>query len=116
MDPNAMLLAVVTLFSYVRGSAANLEMELDAEQETGLTDKQWVEAQDGAFKQAFASGRYPTLQSVAAHPLTLDAESLFEFGLERLLDGYASDVRRAHRPGKRVPVGRTLPSPVALNA
>jgi DNA-binding transcriptional regulator YhcF (GntR family) len=90
LDPTTMLLVAVTLFSYVRGSAMNLEMAAEAEQETGLTDEQWVDARHAAFTRIFASGRYPTLEAVASRPVELDAESLFEFGLSRLLDGYSA--------------------------
>ncbi len=42
LDPNTMLHVAVRLFGYVRGSAMNLEMEAEAEQETGMTDEEWV--------------------------------------------------------------------------
>jgi DNA-binding transcriptional regulator YhcF (GntR family) len=90
IDPNTMLHMAVNLFAYVRGSAMNLEMELESEQETGLTDEQWLESQGAHFARVLASGRYPQLARVIAAPqVDLDVDSLFDFGLERLLDGYA---------------------------
>jgi hypothetical protein len=75
----------------VRGSATNLEMELDSEQETGLTEDQWLESRGADFARVSASGQYPQLARVIAAPaVDLDVDTLFDFGLERLLDGYAA--------------------------
>jgi DNA-binding transcriptional regulator YhcF (GntR family) len=91
LEPNTMLHAVVNLFAYVRGSATNVEMELESEQDTGLTDDQWLQSQGAQFADVLASGRYPHLARVFATPeVDLDLDTLFEFGLERLLDGYAA--------------------------
>jgi len=37
-----MLHVVVNLFAYVRGCATNVEMELEAEQDTRLTEDEWA--------------------------------------------------------------------------
>jgi DNA-binding transcriptional regulator YhcF (GntR family) len=90
-DANTMLHLVVNLFAYVRGSAMNVEMELESEQESGLTNLQWLELQGDQFARVLASGRFPQLEQITAAPeVDLDADSLFSFGLERLLDGYAT--------------------------
>src|SRR4029453_1879776 len=91
LDPDTMLHMAVNLFAYVRGSAMNLEMELESEQETGLTDDQWLASQSPGLARVRASGRYPHLAHVVANPaVDLDLGTLFEFGLNRLLDGYAA--------------------------
>jgi AcrR family transcriptional regulator len=91
ITPNTMLHMAVNLFAYVRGGATNLEMELESEQDTGLTDEQWLESHDADFARVLASGRYPQLAQVIAAPgVDLDVDTLFDFGLERLLDGYAA--------------------------
>ena len=91
LDPNTMLHLVVTLFGYVRGCAMNVEMQAEAEQESGLTDQEWIESEGTNFARFLASGRYPKLLYVTeASGVDLDADSLFEFGLRRLLDGYAA--------------------------
>jgi DNA-binding transcriptional regulator YhcF (GntR family) len=107
LDPNTMLHMAVNLFAYVRGSATNVEMELESEQETGLTDDQWLESQGAHFARVLASGRYPQLARVIATPdVDLDVDTLFDFGLQRLLDGYAALIERpALRPSDR---SRTL--------
>ena len=96
LDPNTMLHVAVNLFAYVRGSAMNVEMELESEQDTGLTDDQWLEAQGAHFARVLASGRYPQLARVIGTPdVDLDVDTLFDFGLERLLDGYAAFIERS---------------------
>jgi len=91
LDANTMLHVAVNLFAYVRGSAMNLEMELESEQDTGLTDEQWLEAQAAQFDRVLVSGQFPQLARVFRAPgVDLDLDTLFEFGLTRLLDGYAA--------------------------
>ena len=86
-----MLHVVVNLFAYVRGCATNVEMELESEQDTGLTEDEWLELQGAQSASVLASGRYPHLaRMVAAPDVELDLDTLFEFGLERLLEGYAA--------------------------
>ena len=95
LDPNTMLHAAVTLVGYVRGNAVNLEAEAEARQETGITDEQWMESQSSALSQLLAAGPYPTFADLMAQPgLDLDIDSLFEFGLRRLLDGLAALIER----------------------
>lgn len=94
-DPNTMLHLVVNLFAYVRGSAMNVEMELESEQDTGLTDEQWLETQAAPFDRVLASGQFPQLARIfRASGVDLDMDTLFEFGLQRLLDGYAALIER----------------------
>jgi hypothetical protein len=103
LDPNMMLHAAVNLFACVRGCAMNVEMELESEQDTGLTDDQWLESQGAQFARVVAAGGYPRLaRLIATAEVDLDLDRLFEFGLERLLDGYAALIER-----------RELPSPAA---
>ncbi|MBH1935214.1 TetR/AcrR family transcriptional regulator C-terminal domain-containing protein [Streptomyces sp. AV19] len=84
----------VLLYSHVVGLAAHLEGERRAEAATGLTDDEWMDRHAADFAALAASGRYPAftkvigeLESVGGYDLRLD--ELFEFGLQRLLDGIA---------------------------
>lgn len=80
----------LTLFSYVRGLAVNLEPEAVAEQETGLTYSEFVDTQDAAFTELISSGAYPTFAAIAADAdFDLDLDDQFEFGLRHLLAGLA---------------------------
>ena len=49
-----MLHVVVNLFAYVRGCATNVEMELEAEQDTGLTENEWLESQGEQLARVLA--------------------------------------------------------------
>ncbi|MFE9690903.1 TetR/AcrR family transcriptional regulator C-terminal domain-containing protein [Micromonospora sp. NPDC005806] len=81
--------AAVTLMAYVRGIATNLEAQAHAVQDTGLTDEQWVDNHEAMFQRMMSGGRYPTLATLD-EAIDLDLDSVFEFGLRRLLDGYAT--------------------------
>jgi AcrR family transcriptional regulator len=97
LDRATMLHVVLTLIGFVRGVAMNFEPEAYAEQDTGLTNEEWMAAQDRQLRGILASGRFPTLARVATGPdIDADLNSLFEFGLGQLLDGLA--VRIEGRP------------------
>ncbi|MFC4147140.1 TetR/AcrR family transcriptional regulator C-terminal domain-containing protein [Micromonospora mangrovi] len=97
----------VTLIAYVRGIATNLEMRAQAEQDTGLTDDQWVDRQVGTFQQLMAAGGFATMATLTAEgDVELDLDSVFEFGLHRLLDGYAAQIAAAAGPTGGISPGR----------
>lgn len=90
LDPHRIFQVHLTLFSYVRGLAVSLEPEVVAEQETGITFTEFVDAQDAAFASVFTSGAYPTFQKVATSAdFDLDLDEQFAFGLRHLLAGLA---------------------------
>ncbi|MFE5308104.1 GntR family transcriptional regulator [Isoptericola sp. NPDC056605] len=79
LDPTTRLHVYGTLVNYVRGTAINIEAEAGAEADTGMTSRQWSvvrRAVDGAL-----------VAQVTPPGTELDLESLYTFGLERLLDG-----------------------------
>ncbi|MFI7054488.1 GntR family transcriptional regulator [Streptosporangium canum] len=79
LDPGTRMHIYATMVNYVRGTAVNIESEVGAELDTGMTSRQWSAARlsvDG-----------PLIAQVAEPGTELDLESLFAFGLERLLDG-----------------------------
>jgi AcrR family transcriptional regulator len=82
LDPVTMIHVHTTLAGYVRGLAVNLETEAEAVQDSGITDEQWMDAH---VTPAMSVAAFPLLASVPPRSLSLD--TLFEFGLERLLDG-----------------------------
>lgn len=91
LDPPTMLHVAVTLAGYVHGIAVNLESEVEAEQNTGVTSDEWMESQDSTFTAIVASGPFPMLSSIAAQPdFDFDLDTLFEFGLKLILDGLAA--------------------------
>jgi DNA-binding transcriptional regulator YhcF (GntR family) len=90
IDPATSLYVVLTLVAFTLGTAANLESEAEAEQATGQTSAEWMEQQEESFEGITGSGRYPHLRSLAEVPgFDLELDTLFDFGLERVLDGLA---------------------------
>ncbi|MEO3926628.1 TetR/AcrR family transcriptional regulator C-terminal domain-containing protein [Micromonosporaceae bacterium B7E4] len=68
----------------------NLEREAEAEQDTGLTGDEWMRGRRAAVGALFAAGSFPLLARTTTRPdIDLNLDGLFEFGLQRLLDGLA---------------------------
>jgi hypothetical protein len=96
LDPSTMLYVAVTIAGYVQATAVNLESEVQAEQDSGITSDQWMASQDQTLTTILASGRFPMLSSIAARPdfdFDLDLDRLFEFGLRLLPDGLAERIQ-----------------------
>jgi AcrR family transcriptional regulator len=89
LDLATRLTAHITLFGYVRGTAVNIELEAEAEAASGLGNDEWMDAQGPALRSIVASGNFPQLEQVFAADYDFDLDELFEFGLQRLLDGLA---------------------------
>ncbi|MFC1413488.1 TetR/AcrR family transcriptional regulator C-terminal domain-containing protein [Streptacidiphilus sp. N1-12] len=79
----------LTLFNYIRGTAVNVELEAEAEAVSGLDNDSYMDTQEQAMNEILATGRFPTLARLAATGYDFDLDYLFEFGLQRLLDGIA---------------------------
>ncbi len=80
----------LTLFNYVRGTAVNIEMETEAEALSGMDSEEWMGTQEPALQALLATGRFPTFERLATRGYDFDLDHLFEFGLQRLLDGIAT--------------------------
>jgi AcrR family transcriptional regulator len=77
----------VLLFSFVRGLASALEPEAEAVRDSGLTADEWMESQTAVFTTLMQANGMTHFQQLTGEPFDLDLDSLFEFGLARLLDG-----------------------------
>jgi len=97
LDPGTRLHVAVTLANYVRGTAVNLEPEAIAEQDSGITSDEWMETQSTAMGSILQSGDFPMFGEVLRDESELNLDSLFEFGLQRLLDGIAVMVEASNR-------------------
>lgn len=89
LDPATMLYLVVTLFGYVRGTAVSLDTEAEAIRDTGVSDDEWMHAQESRITALMQSGRFPIMTRVISDDIDFNLEDFFEFGLQRLLDGMA---------------------------
>jgi AcrR family transcriptional regulator len=88
-DHATVMTVYLTLVNYVRGTAVNLEPEAEAEAATGLNPDQWMDTQEAAMRSIVGNGRFPAFERVLSTPYDFDLDTLFEFGLQRLLDGFA---------------------------
>jgi DNA-binding transcriptional regulator YhcF (GntR family)/AcrR family transcriptional regulator len=88
-DHATVMTTYLTLFNYVRGTAVNLEPEAEAEAASGLNTDEWMETQVPTLRSIISNGRFPTFERVVSAPYDFDLDVLFEFGLQRLLDGFA---------------------------
>ncbi|MCX5374903.1 TetR/AcrR family transcriptional regulator C-terminal domain-containing protein [Streptomyces sp. NBC_00091] len=90
LDLQSAFTAHLTLLNYARGIAVNLEAEREAEAHSGLDSEEWMDTQEPALLAILGTGRFPMLSRLATAGYDLDLDALFEFGLQRLLDGLAS--------------------------
>jgi DNA-binding transcriptional regulator YhcF (GntR family) len=91
LDATTRLYIVLTLFGHVRGAATGLESEQQAERDTGIDIEEWMRVHDARFAPVIQSGRFPHLAKLDNNAdVDFDLETLFEFGLTRLLDGFAA--------------------------
>jgi AcrR family transcriptional regulator len=107
LDTATMMTAHITLFTYVRGSAVSLELEADAEAMTGLNADEWMDTKVPSLRSMLTAANLPTLGRMLDTPYHHDLDTVFEFGLQRLLDGYALLIDRQPGPA---PVNREHPS------
>jgi len=90
-DPLTTFTTHLTVFTFVRGLAMNLEQEAEAEAASGLTGDEWMGDQEAALTALVADGRHPVFtQVLSTMDFDLDLDALFEFGLQRLLTGIAA--------------------------
>ncbi|XVS62627.1 TetR/AcrR family transcriptional regulator C-terminal domain-containing protein [Actinosynnema sp. CA-299493] len=82
-----MMHAAVTVFGFVRGVAVNLEPEVEQGRGTGIAEGEWMVQQAPALLDIVATGKFPMFSRVVASDLDLRLDTLFEFGLARMLDG-----------------------------
>lgn len=97
LELDTMLQVHISLVGFARGIAIELEAEVEAESETGLTSDEWMKSQNEEMGRILASGHYPMLSrvnAVADERFDLSLDTLFESGLQRMLDGIAELLRR----------------------
>jgi AcrR family transcriptional regulator len=90
LDDHTLFLTAVAVANYVRGTAVNLEAEAQAEQDTGLTDDEWMQARADQLAAVLAGGDLPMMaRYVTAPGAGFGLDELMEYGLRRMLDGLA---------------------------
>jgi AcrR family transcriptional regulator len=91
----------IALFGHVRGTALSLQSEAQAQQDTGMTNDEWIETQEFDLREVLASGRFPTFEYVVQQQFDYDLDAVFEYGLQLLLDGI--EVKLRTRPLRSAP-------------
>ena len=88
LNPGMMMYVVLTVTAFVIGTAVNLEFETEAQQDSGISSTEWMQNQDAQFQQILASGQFPHIGRLAEVPdFDVELDVLFDFGLQRMLDG-----------------------------
>jgi hypothetical protein len=87
-----MLCAHINLFAHVRGMALARLEEAQAEKDTGMSADDWMRHHDRGLRQWADSAGHPGLGYAIREPFDFDLDTVFEYGLQRLLDGL--DARR----------------------
>ncbi|MFF2223925.1 TetR/AcrR family transcriptional regulator C-terminal domain-containing protein [Streptomyces globisporus] len=86
----------LALLGYAQGVAAAVELEAQARQDTGMTPDEWLASNEVRLEQIQTGGGYPTLFGLfGEEEFDLELDTLFAFGLARLLDGVAALIERS---------------------
>ncbi|MGE7386534.1 TetR/AcrR family transcriptional regulator C-terminal domain-containing protein [Streptomyces sp. NPDC004126] len=96
LDVPTVMTAHLTLFNYIRGTAVSVELEADAEALSGLDSEEWMDSQESTFEEILATGDFPVLSRLTQTGYDFDLDALFEFGLQRILDGFAVLLEQHH--------------------
>ncbi|MEU6349227.1 TetR/AcrR family transcriptional regulator [Streptomyces sp. NPDC047072] len=89
-DVDTIMVAFGALNSYVVGALRTALAELNAERATGMTEDEWRLTRGPYLAQMVATGHYPALAKIMAETTYPDPATLFDPGLEILLDGIAA--------------------------
>ncbi|GAA2386122.1 TetR/AcrR family transcriptional regulator [Streptomyces glaucosporus] len=78
---------VTAVDGYVAGCARTHVNAAQAARQTGISDEEFWTAHGPMLEKAMLSGAYPHVAALAEDAFAVPGGKLFEFGLERLLDG-----------------------------
>ena len=89
LDLDTRMHLTVSVFQLVRGLGVGIEPAAQARRDDGLTDEEWMDRTLPDLQAVADPRRYPHLAAATGTDIDLTLDTLFEFGLARLLDGYA---------------------------
>ncbi len=89
LDATAASAILATLLRYVRGAAADELAERAARRRTGMTEEQWRQTIAPYIVGLLETGAFPSFGRVVYEGEDLTDAEQFEFGLARVLDGFA---------------------------
>jgi AcrR family transcriptional regulator len=91
-DAHDVLCAHINLFGHVRGMALVRLAETQAEQDTGMSADDWMGRYNRNSPRWAPFADYPGLAHIMTEQFDFSIDTVFEYGLQRLLDGI--DARR----------------------
>ncbi|MGW6026797.1 TetR/AcrR family transcriptional regulator C-terminal domain-containing protein [Streptomyces sp. NPDC055099] len=95
LSPYQMIHVHLTLLGYAQGVTLAMELESQARQDTGMTPEEWMASNEPRMDAIQSSGAYPVLLDLFGDDdFDLELGTLFEFGLERFLDGVEALIAR----------------------
>jgi hypothetical protein len=94
-----MLCSHINLFGHVRSMALVRLAEAQAEDDTGMSADDWMRLQDGALRRWASSADHPGFGYVMREMFDFDLDAVFEYGLQRMLDGIDARRRALRLPG-----------------
>lgn len=99
--------ALTLVLTYVAGVARSRVESDQVVRRTGITDQQWWEEVGPAFAQVFDATQFPVAARVGqaagqAHQAPQNPEHAYSYGLDRLIEGIAAEIRgRTHLSPRR---------------
>lgn len=88
LDLRQMMHICVLIFSHTKGLANDIAAESEQQQDTGLTADEFMSTRAGDMAALITPENLPMLSALVRNDdFDLDLDELFEFGLQRLLDG-----------------------------
>lgn len=82
----------LTLFSFVRGTAIDLEAESAATAVTGLDADEWMDTQLPALRAIAETTNYQHFAELVRHPYDFSLDRILDRGLGYLLDGLSAEI------------------------
>ncbi|MEW1925825.1 TetR/AcrR family transcriptional regulator C-terminal domain-containing protein [Streptomyces sp. NPDC088360] len=95
LTPYQMIHAHLAVLGYAQGVALAIELESQARQDTGMTPEEWMASNEPRMDAIQTAEAYPVLSTLFGDDdFSLELGTLFEFGLERFLDGIEALIAR----------------------
>jgi AcrR family transcriptional regulator len=104
-DAPTALYVAVSIAGLLVGVGSSVQLELEAQRETGLTSDQFMQAQADVFTD-LARERFPTLFEASSIPgFDLSLDDIYEYGVGLMLDGLAQRIpaQKSRRSSRSMP-------------
>jgi DNA-binding transcriptional regulator YhcF (GntR family) len=87
------LKVTVAIAGLVNGVGISLQLEADAQRDTGMTSAEWMDSHDREFNDVGGAARFPMLAEVSTVPgFDLRLDDVFETGLALMLNGLGQQI------------------------